>query len=272
MARALRQGAAASGPTARRAIRSSTTGRPAGGREWPGRERRRGRPRRATSATPARPTAVPSQTRAVHGSPPGRRPSRSRIHRGTVATMRARSRSAPSARPHDERVPDGEEEHADERVVEPLRRLGQPFPAVHDERDETHDRTRAEEAPCPRRQRRYLAHDHAHGEGSRAPHDPHDDEGDPGRRRRGEWRRSREAQSVILTSFGRVGRRRIHRVGGPLVARPEPPRRCERVVYRTSRVISAEWASWGSPVSRQVRSRRAGSSATLPAKASFPST
>ena len=35
------------------------------------------------------PMSVPTQTRTVQGSPPGRRPSRSSIHRGTVATMRA---------------------------------------------------------------------------------------------------------------------------------------------------------------------------------------
>ena len=44
---------------------------------------------RATSATPARPTIVPTHTRAVQGWPPGRRPSSSRIHSGTVATIRA---------------------------------------------------------------------------------------------------------------------------------------------------------------------------------------
>ena len=32
---------------------------------------------------------MPTHTRAVQGLPPGRRPSRSTIHRGTVATIRA---------------------------------------------------------------------------------------------------------------------------------------------------------------------------------------
>ncbi len=44
---------------------------------------------RATNPTPTRPMRVPIQTRRVQGSPPGRRPSSSSIHRGTVATMRA---------------------------------------------------------------------------------------------------------------------------------------------------------------------------------------
>ena len=44
---------------------------------------------RATRATPASPITVPTHTRAVQGWPPGRRPSSSRIHSGTVATISA---------------------------------------------------------------------------------------------------------------------------------------------------------------------------------------
>ena len=87
-------------------------------------------------------------------------------------------------RPHHERVPDGEEQDADERVVEPLAARRPAVAAVDDEGDEAHDHARAQEARARGGERRHLAHDDAHREVGRAPHDPDDEERDPGQQRR----------------------------------------------------------------------------------------
>ena len=103
------------------------------------------------------------------------------IHRGTVATMRAAMPLGIAAlRPHHEAVADGQEQHADERVVEPLAAGGPAVRAVDEEGHEPHHQAGHREAERGRGEGRHLVHDDPDGQVGRAPDHPDHEQGEPG--------------------------------------------------------------------------------------------